>query len=216
MMHALSALLYFLTQHSVIAILVINLIGLLLVIWRFKIRVLVFTFILSMFNFFAGNMLNAWFLAKCGTDGTAIITSATQTSSMMNEQYIWEYDVVMKTASGKAVESQFSTSNVSLYPIRNNIEIPSPNQTFVVRYIPGFEKNMVIMTDESEFGKRRISNDNLKAVEKEKTKYDFSPETDEFRKSYINAMKQYIDNPENDVDSININKFKAILSNLRP
>ncbi|MCL7988292.1 hypothetical protein M8998_10115 [Sphingobacterium sp. lm-10] len=215
-MQVLSALLYFLAQHAVIAILVINLIGFLLVIWRFKIRVMVITFILSMLNFFAGNILNAWFLAKFGTNGTAIITSAEQTSSMMNEHYIWEYDVVIKTASGKAVESQFTTSNVSIYPIRNNIEIPSPNQTFVVRYIPGYEKNMVIMSDESEYGKRRINHDNLKVVEKEKTKYEFSPETEEFRKSYIAAMQQYINNTENSMDSVNINKFKAIIRNFRP
>lgn len=215
-MQILSALLYFLAQHSVIAILVINLIGFLLVIWRFKISIMAFTFILSMVNFFAGNILNAWFLAKFGTDATAIITSAEQTSSMMNEQYIWEYGVVMKTAEGKAVESQFTTSNVSIYPIRNSILIPVQNQEFVVRYIPGYEKNIVIMSDESEYGKRRISNDNLKAVEKEKTKYDFSPETDEFRKSYIEAMKQYIVNPENDLDSVNITKFKAIIRHLRP
>ena len=215
-MQVLSALLYFLAQHSVIAILVINLIGFLLVIWRFKIRILVFSFILSMLNFFVGNILNAWFLAKFGTNGTAIITSAEQTSSMMNEHYIWEYDVVIKTASGKAVESQFTTSNVSIYPIRNSIQIPSPNQTFVVRYIPGYEKNMVIMSDESEYGKRRINNENLKVVEKEKKKYEFSPETDEFRKSYIAAMRHYIDNPENKIDTVNISKFEAIIHNLRP
>ncbi|MCX2485037.1 hypothetical protein [Pedobacter sp. MR2016-24] len=215
-MQVLSMLFYFLAQHSILAFFAVNIIGFILYLWKLGKRFMVLTFIFSVVNFFIGPLYNAWFLAKFGTDGIAIITSAEETSSMMNEQYIWEYSLLMKTAEGKSVETQFTTSNVAIYPIRNNILIPAEKQPFVIRYIPGFEKNIVIMSDKSDYGKRRINYDHLKVVEKEKTKYDFSPENAEFRKRYIAAMQDYINNPENRIDSANIKKFKAIIQNMRP
>lgn len=215
-MQVLSMLFYFLAQHSILAFLVINFIGALLFFWKLGKRCMVIAFIFSVLNFFIGQFYNAWFLAKFGTRGTAIITAAEETSSTLNEQHIWEYSVVMKTPEGKAVETGFSTTTASIYPIRNSIIIPAEKQPFVVKYIPGFEKNIVIMSDESDYGKNRISYDNLKIVEKEKTKYDFSPENAEFRRSYLNAMRDYIEDPENAADTVNIRKFKAIIQNLHP
>jgi len=209
-------LFYFLSQHAILSFLALNFTGILLVLWKLPKRFMVIIFIFSFVNIFVGQFLNAWFLAKFGTNGTAIITSSEETSSMLNEQYIWEYTALMKSEDGKSVETGFTTSTASIYPIRNSIMIPGKNQPFVVRYIPGFEKNIVIMTDESDYGKRMINYDNLKVVEKEKSKYDFSPENLEFRKSYIAAMENYINEPQNKIDTINIRKFKAIIHNLWP
>jgi len=46
--------------------------------------------------------------------------------------------------------------SASIYPIRNRILIPPENEPFVAKNIPGFERNIVIMSDESDYGKRII------------------------------------------------------------
>jgi hypothetical protein len=42
--------------------------------------------------------------------------------------------------------------SASIYPIRNRILIPPENEPFVAKYIPGFERNIVIMNRITEKG----------------------------------------------------------------
>ena len=43
---------------------------------------------------------------------------------MLNENYIWDYDAVLKTADGRDLAIQFSTTSVAIYPTRHEIRIP--------------------------------------------------------------------------------------------
>jgi hypothetical protein len=155
----LSALLYFINHHPGLATLALSGIGLgigsLLAIWRRQVLwcglVLPF-FLLSSISYFIVPFANALFLNAFGTRATAIIVHKQETNEMLNESYIWDYDAVLKTAKGRDVTLQFSTTSVAIYPIRNEILIPPEREPFIVKYIPGFESNIVIMCDESPYG----------------------------------------------------------------
>ncbi len=78
-----------------------------------------------------------------------MIVKAEQTSSTLNEQYIWRYEGVLHTAEGRDVDVVFYTNTASLWPLENAIRIPARDQPFVVKYTPGFPRNFVILTNES-------------------------------------------------------------------
>jgi hypothetical protein len=58
-------------------------------------------YLFSQINFFTGHMLNALFLNAFGTTGSAVIVHSQETNSQLNDQYIWDYDAVLKTADGR-------------------------------------------------------------------------------------------------------------------
>ena len=92
------------------------------------------------------------FLNVVGERGEAVIVKAERTSSTLNEQYIWRYEGVLRTAEGRDVEVVFHTNTASLWPLENAIRIPAQDQPFVVKYTPGFPRNFVILTNESPHG----------------------------------------------------------------
>ncbi|QNK61355.1 hypothetical protein H7F33_12340 [Pedobacter sp. PAMC26386] len=213
-MKILSMLFYFFAHHGAWSFLVLLLFGMGMSVWRNSLFYVIFCFILAIANVFTGQFVNAVFLAHYGETGSAVITMAEETSSTLNESPIWDYDVVVKTADGRDVVTDFSTTSASIYPIRNEILIPPKGERFVVKYIKGFEQNIAIMADESPYGIKKIIYENLKPLEKARGMYNASPNNKSFRQEYINALREYIQNPENAGDTLNINASKAILKDL--
>jgi len=213
-MKILSMLFYFFAHHGAWSFLVLLLVGSAISFWRNSVFYVIMGFILALANVFTGQFLNAVFLAHYGEKGSAVITMAEETNSHLNDSPIWDYDAVVKTADGKDVVTDFSTTTASIYPIRNEILIPSRGERFVVKYIPGFEKNIVIMGDESPYGIKRKITENLRPLQKAQGQYNANPNNESFRKGYVQALKEYIENPENASDSINIKACKTILQNL--
>jgi hypothetical protein len=127
-MAILSGALYFINHHPGLATLAMSGIGLgagaLLAIWRRQVLCCVLVipfFLLSSISYFIAPFANALFLNAFGTRGTAVIVHKQETNEMLNESYIWDYDSVLKTADGRDVALQFSTTSVAIYPIRNEI-----------------------------------------------------------------------------------------------
>ncbi|WBY09036.1 hypothetical protein PIB19_06580 [Sphingomonas sp. 7/4-4] len=105
---------------------------------------------------------------------------------------IWEYDAVVRTADGRDVKTGFDTMSASLYPPRNAIEIPPKGERFVVKYIPGFERNIAILRDESPFGKRLLVQEALKPVERAAAQVEASPDNVDFRREYREAIEKFL------------------------
>lgn len=208
-------LFYFFAHHGAWSFVVLFLTGSLFSFWRKNLTYVIIAFILAILNVFTGQFANAFFLNCFGERGSAVITLSKETNSTLNDQYIWDYDVVMKTKEGKDVVTEFSTTTASLYPIRNSILIPPERERFVVKYIPGFEKNIVIMTDESPYGRKRKIHENLEPVQKTRNQYETSPSNNDFRKAYAEALQNFIKNPDNATDTLNLVEFRIILNQLR-
>lgn len=170
---------------------------------------------LSIANGFAGQFLNAWFLNKYGIESTAIITSDVETNSTLNDQYIHDYEAIVKKQDGKYVTTNFSTTSASIYPIENAIRIPQLNKTFPVKYIPGYEKNIVILYNESEEGKNLRQYEMQAPINTAKIKYEADPTNKEFIQEYISTLEAYLQVYNDKNYSIKLEELKNNLKQLK-
>ncbi len=170
-------------------------------------------FLLGMANIFTASFLNAWFLQAWGVPGSAVVIQSTQTNSTLNDQYIFEYAVIAR-AAGKDVKTGFTTMSAPIWPIRNEILIPPVGQPFVTRYIPGYEENIVIMADESTYGKMRIIATNRESVDRARNQLAASPTNESFQEEYRLALQTFLSNPDNRLDSVSMRQFQDALTHL--
>lgn len=189
----LSKILFFFSHHGFYAVLVFILFFGLLSFLTKKAWWLILIIPFSLGNGFAGQFLNAWFLNKYGVESTAIITSDVQTNSTLNERYIHDYEAIVKKQDGKYVETSFSTMSASIYPITNEIRIPSVNENFPVKYISGYEKNIVILYNQTREGIARRRYEKFAPVTKARIKYEAEPTNIKFVKKYIIALEDYVE-----------------------
>lgn len=198
-MAIVSAIFYFLSHHPFLSWPLIILFwfgaGCLMARWRKKsgwMLLGVFGMVGGMLNLFTGSMINAVFLNAFGTYGSAVITHEEETNSQLNEQYIWAYDVVVRTADGQDVKTGFDTMSASIYPWRNSIYLPSKGDRFVVKYIPGFERNIAIMRDESRYGRVQIMAQAREPVERAIAQLEASPHNTEFQQEYREELEKFL------------------------
>jgi hypothetical protein len=104
--------------------------------------------------------------------------------------------------------------SASIYPIRNRILIPPENEPFVAKYIPGFERNIVIMSDESDYGKRIIVDQDRAPVGKAAGQYAVSPTNPAFIKEYRAALQAFIIKHRNDANPDLVEDYEQELNNL--
>ena len=171
--------------------------------------------VLGMANIFLGSTANAIFLNAYGTYGTAVITHEEETSSQLNDSNIWEYDAVVRTADGRDVKTGFDTMSASLYPPRNAIQIPPKGERFVVKYIPGFERNIAIMRDESPFGRRLLLQRALEPVERAAAQVEASPDNPDFRREYRETIENFLARYAKDAPPELVERYHAELDRLR-
>jgi len=211
----ISKVLFFVSHHGFYTVLIIIfLFGLLSKITK-KAWLLIFILPLSIANGFASQFLNAWFLNKYGVESSAIITSDIQTNSTLNDHYIHDYEAIVKKKDGKYVDTYFSTTSAAIYPIENSIRIPQIDEPFPVKYIPGYEKNIVILYYQSEEGRNLQHYEKQRPVTSAKIKYEADSTNEEFIKEYISALEDYLDTYENEDYRKKIIELKKELQRLQ-
>jgi len=104
--------------------------------------------------------------------------------------------------------------SASIYPIRNRILILPENEPFVAKYIPGFERNIVIMSDESDYGKRIIVDQDRAPVAKAAGQYAVNPTNPAFIKEYGAALQAFIAKHRNEADPDVIQNYERELNKL--
>lgn len=169
---------------------------------------------LAILNGICGQFLNAWFLNTYGVESTAIITSDVETNSTLNESYIHDYEAIVKKQDGKYTTTFFSTTTAAIYPIRNSIRIPSQND-LPVKYIPGYEKNIVILYDQSKEGKILLENEKLAPVNSARIKYEADRTNKEFIMEYISALEDYTDSYDDESSRLKIEELRKELKRLK-
>lgn len=210
----LSKILFFTSHHGFYTVILLFLFfGLLSYVTK-KALFLIPIIPLAILNGFCGQFLNAWFLNTYGIESTAIITSDVETNSMLNESYIHDYEAIVKKQDGKYTTTFFSTTTASIYPIRNSITIPS-QKDLPVKYIPGYEKNIVILYDQSNEGKILLQNEKLAPVNSAKIKYQADPTNKEFIKEYISALEDYVHSYDDETYKKRIKELQQELEQLK-
>jgi hypothetical protein len=209
-MSFLSGFFYFISHHGFLFALCLMAFSIVLAYKFWKIYFIIAAFILSVINAFTGQFLNAMFLNAFGTRSIAVITQAVQTNSTLNDQYIYDYDFIVQKTDGSYVKGTFSTTTASIYPITNAINIPETGKKFPVKYIPGFEKNIVILFNETDDARSLKRADGLSTINKMRIQYETSPEDRSFKQDYIDALERFIrDNKDQDV-SIYENQLREL------
>ncbi|MCC3217456.1 hypothetical protein LIV57_19530 [Chryseobacterium sp. X308] len=169
---------------------------------------------LAILNGFGGQFLNAWFLNKYGVESTAIITSDVETNSTLNDMYIHDYEAIVKKQDGKYTTTFFSTTTAAIYPIRNSIRIPG-DKDIPVKYIPGYEKNMVILYDQSREGKIVLQNEKMAPVNSARIKYEADRTNKQFIEEYIAALEDYVKDYDDETYREKIKVLKQELKQLK-
>lgn len=188
----ISKILFFTSHHGFLTVVFLFIIFGALSALTKKWGLLAIAFILSIGNVIGGQFLNAWFLNTYGTESTAVITSDVETSSTLNEQRIHDYEAIVKKADGSYTPTFFSTTTAAIYPIENAIRIPQKEQRFPVKFIPGYEKNIVILYYESGEGKRVLKYEKRMPVDKARIQYEADPQNPEFIREYTAALRRYL------------------------
>ncbi|MDN5289225.1 MAG: hypothetical protein JWR38_5499 [Mucilaginibacter sp.] len=188
----LSQLLYLISHHGFLFIVFLMIVSILLAVKFGKIAIPIVAFVLSIISAFTSQYLNAAFLNAYGTRTTAVITKATETNSTLNDAPIFDYDFIVKKLNGSYAQGTFSTTTAAIYPIANSINIPQEGLEFPVKFIPGYEKNIVILYDESEDGKRAKLTEALGDLNKARIQYEASPDDHSFTQEYIDALEKFI------------------------
>lgn len=170
---------------------------------------------LAIINGFGGQFLNAWFLNKYGVESTAIITSDVETNSTLNDMYIHDYEAIVKKQDGKYTSTFFSTTTAAIYPIENAIRIPQTEVSFPVKYIPGYEKNMVILYYQSDEGQTNLKYSKLAPVNSARIKYEADKTNKEFIEEYISALENYVRYYDNETYKEKIKELKQELKQLK-
>ena len=198
-MAVLSAVLYFLTHHPFWAFVLLCGLGLGLG-WLWGRRrgrgwwggISIAFLLLAQANLFAGRYLNAWFLNAVGTEGSAVVTGSKRTSAKLNNSPVYAYAAVLRTADGRDVELVFDTVSAAIHPVRNAILIPPQGERFVAKYVPGFERNIVILSDRSDYGVRRALIEDRAAVDQAAAQLAVSPDNPTFRAEYREALRAFL------------------------
>lgn len=211
----ISKILFFTSHHGFYTVVILILFFGLLSWATKKASLLIPILPLAILNGFAGQFLNAWFLNKYGVESTAIITSDVETNSTLNDMYIHDYEAIVKKQDGKYVDTFFSTTSASIYPIENAIRIPQMDQPFPVKYIPGYEKNIVILYHQSEEGKMMQQYEMQAPVNTAKIKYEADKTNKKFVEEYISALEDYVKVYDDENYKMKIEELKKELKELK-
>ncbi|QNQ09166.1 hypothetical protein [Sphingomonas alpina] len=220
-MGAVSAAFYFLSQHPFLALPLYPLAalaigGLLARItgWSGWFCLGIPGLVLGAMSPFFGSAVNAIFLNAAGTTGSAVIVHSEETSSTLNDSAIWYYEAVVRTADGRDVETSFDTMSASIYPWRNQILIPPEGERFMVKYVPGFPRNIAIMVDQSPYGRKRRIAEDREPVETAAAKLAAAPDNARFRDTYRDALTVFIAAHGKDADPTLLAEYRAKLAAL--
>lgn len=210
----ISKILFFTSHHGFYTVILLFLFFVLLFYATKKALFLIPIIPLAILNGICGQFLNAWFLNTYGVESTAIITSDVETNSTLNESYIHDYEAIVKKQDGKYTTTFFSTTTAAIYPIRNSIRIPSQND-LPVKYIPGYEKNIVILYDQSKEGKILLENEKLAPVNSARIKYEADRTNKEFIMEYISSLEDYTDSYDDESSRLKIEELRKELKRLK-
>lgn len=212
---------YLLANHRVLLVFALPLLLLVVAIWyhsrtgkRWLYFLIPSVFTLGILNVFTGPWVNAAFLNWAGTPGTAIVVDKRDAGWMLNEQPAHVYDVLATTADGQELILQFDSMAVSIWPVRSRMLIPPINERFAIRYVPGFARNFVIMSDDSDYGRRWLLSEARGPLDRARRMHEASPANMEFAQAYQDALRSFLAQHGDQLADSERSRYEAALETL--
>lgn len=97
--------------------------------------------------FFFGSRLTVPLIYHYGSPGQAVIVSSRATGNIYNDRPVQRYTVMLRTADGERIETQFDSSDFNIYPRRSEVRYPAVGQPFPVRYLARQPQDFVIVPE---------------------------------------------------------------------
>lgn len=162
--------------------------------WAARISI-VLILLFGITNIIWGPSFNNRFLHRNGQEADAVVTSIEQTNNSYNDQPVMRYHVVLRTADGQSAKSTFASDDFNVYPNPyDGFSYPGVNEPFRIRYIPGAEKNFVIIGDGGSVYATRLRCNELRIdLSAAQQQYKFDQQNREFRQEYAESIRRLLD-----------------------
>nr|WP_299171255.1 hypothetical protein [uncultured Allomuricauda sp.] len=129
-----------------------------------------------------------------GQFGEGIVIEKEETGDMYNQEPVYRYETLIKTSNEETVQTSFDSDHFNLYPDSDNTNrYPEVGLSFTVKHLEGNPKVFIIVTDDdSSYGANLRCADLLKNLKATKSKLDFNPDHDAFKKQYREYNEAYL------------------------
>nr|WP_299071297.1 hypothetical protein [uncultured Allomuricauda sp.] len=129
-----------------------------------------------------------------GEFGEGIVVEKKETGDMYNQEPVIRYVTLVKTDKGETVQTAFDSDYFNLYPDSDNTNrYPDVGLPFTVKHLKRNPKVFVIVTDDdSPYGTNLGCSDLRKKLKAAKSKLDFNPNNEEFKKEYQEYNETYL------------------------
>lgn len=142
-------------------------------------------FPLYMINLFAGHFVTNALLEHLGEKGEGMVVASNQTSDLYNDQYVWRYDVMLKSGNEEPISTYFLTSDFNIIHTEslNEYHYPTEGIRFNVWYLKKYPKAFVIIADDdSEYAKILRQDKASKEINRLKNQLKMDPQNTELNK----------------------------------
>ncbi|MBL0913712.1 MAG: hypothetical protein IBJ09_15205 [Bacteroidia bacterium] len=151
--------------------------------------------VMAFFNIFFGSALSSKLIYRHGEKGMGKVVAVEQTNSRYNDQWIYAYSVLLRTADGNTVETSFRSDDFMMYPAPDEgYNYPAQGVEFEVRYVRSHPGAFVIVTDgESDYSRQQRCAKAILEVSTARSKYEFARENAEYKQRYAQSIQHYLD-----------------------
>lgn len=142
--------------------------------------------------FVGAPILSDWSLYQLGQTATARVIGTYSTGIKVNDHDVVGYNVLIRTAPDTVVESRFEDDEVNIFPPAD-FDYPQPDETFDVRYLAGFPRDFVLLTDDdSPWARRQRCNGLSLRLTAAQRQFDFARGASLSRQPYVAAIDAYL------------------------
>ena len=141
-------------------------------------------------NLMFGTWISGILVNVIGAEGQATITGSHGTGTVYNSHHVRAYDVLIRTADGRTVESGFEDDDFNVYPQHNATTYPGKGDEFNVRYPQHYPGDFVILgEDDSPWAQSLRCSRLVGTRDKAERKLRFAPDIASYREAASAARK---------------------------
>lgn len=144
-------------------------------------------------NFLVGPLLCDWLLYRTGQTAAAQVVGTYETSTEINDRDVVGCYVLVRDTRVNVFPSRFEDDEFNILP-PSDFSYPRRGESFGVRFLPGFPRDFIILTDDDSPWTRRQRCDVLSLrLSDAEQRFEFARGAQAFRMPYVAAIDAYLD-----------------------
>nr|WP_299338505.1 hypothetical protein [Allomuricauda sp.] len=152
-----------------------------------------FLLLISLLILIFGSEYTNGLIYDYGQIGEGVIVDKGKTGDVYNEEPIIRFQTLIKTTAGATVQTTFDSNHFNLYPsLEDSYAYPDVGSSFTVKHLKRNPKVFVIVTnDDSPYASDLRCSELFRKLRAAKSKLDFNPDDEEFRRQYESYAEAY-------------------------